>query len=163
MNGFDFGWFLGVLKAWTSISLSSCKCGTVSNDLSNESSGLLYLRQLPVSFNSSIVWIFWTANLALGPLGDFKSHIKKSVFFLDSKYMQLLHDREKHRSLMQSFAIVLSILFSFLEWGNKSSMSVIKCLNREFTPRAHITRVRCRFFQSLELGSGSLNALSSFS
>lgn len=33
-------------------------------------SPLLPLRQLPVIFNSSIVWMFWTWNFADGPLGD---------------------------------------------------------------------------------------------
>ena len=163
MNGFDLGWFLGVPNACTNISFRRARWGSSSNVLSKDRIGLLYLRQFPVSLSSPVVCTFYTANLKLGPSGDLMSHMNRSVFFLDSKNMQLLQDLWKQRSSMISLAIFLSTFTSFLEWGSRSITSFIKCLYLEFTPLEHKIKVLCLFFHSLELGSASLNALNSFS
>lgn len=83
--------------------------------------------------------------------------------FLLSKYKQLLQDLSKHNSSITFLAIFLSTLHSFFAWGNKSMMSLIKCLNLALTPLEQITSVLYLFFHSFEFGSGSLKALSSFS
>ena len=153
MKGFDFGWFLGVLKAWISISFARAKWGRLSNELSKDRRGLEYLRQLPVSFSSSVVVILETENLNEGPSGDFKSHMKRSFLFLDSKKIQLLQDLWKQRSSMLSFAIKRSILASFFEWGRMPCKSLSKCLWMEVIPLEARRRVRYLFFHSLELGS----------
>ncbi|KAH3688533.1 hypothetical protein WICPIJ_000483 [Wickerhamomyces pijperi] len=46
--------------------------------VSKDRIGLEPLRQLPVKFNSSVLWMFWTKNLMVGPFGGLDNHMYKS-------------------------------------------------------------------------------------
>ena len=82
MNGFDFGWFFGVLKAPLNISLINPKYGLSASAKapSKDNKGLLYFKQFPVSLSSSAVVTCLAKNLTAGPLGDFENQIYKSLF-----------------------------------------------------------------------------------
>ena len=104
-----------------------------------------------------------TWNLADGPTGLFDSHMNKSFCFLCSKNMQLLHDFSKHISSTTSPTSLRFTLDSNLVLGIISVRSLTRCLIRPAIPLEQRTSVLCRFFHSLEAGSGSLNALKSSS
>ena len=163
INGFDLGWFFGVLKIWASISFINLRWGAESKAPSNERRGLLNLRQLPDSLSSSKVCMFTQWNLIEGPLGLFAIHRNRSLCLRCSKYNKLLQDLSKHKSLATLFTCFLSILDSFLVLGIKLVMSSIKCLILPAMPLDIRISVRCLFFHSLDWGSASLNALSSSS
>jgi hypothetical protein len=72
-------------------SFKTLVCGAASNDLSNDNIGRDPFKQLPDSFNSSIVCTrsvspgsillylqFWTWSFAVGPFGAFANHRYKS-------------------------------------------------------------------------------------
>ena len=163
MNGLLLGWFLGVLKIYTIISFISLRWVDWSKPSSKDKRGLLNLRQLPVSFSSSVVWMLLIWNLIEGPAGLFDSHMKKSFCLRCSKYMQLLHDFSKHISSITSRASLRFNFDSILVFGIRSHKSFTRWRIRPAIPREHTTRVLCRFFHSFEAGSGSLNALKSSS
>ena len=160
MKGLLFGWFFGVLKTWTSISLISFRCGAVSKPPSNESSGLEYFRQFPVSLSSSVVWMLLTKNFTDGPDGLLQSHIKRSFCLCCSKNRKLLQERSKQSSSTTSRASLRSTLDSFFVFGSRSTRSRTRCRILPAMPREQTTSVRWRFFHSLVWGSASLNALS---
>lgn len=107
--------------------------------------------------------MFVTRNLAEGPTGLFDSHMNKSFCLRCSKNMQLLHDFSKHISSTTSPTSFLFTFDSILVLGIKSWRSFTRWRIRPAIPLEQITRVLWRFFHSLDAGSGSLNALKSFS
>jgi hypothetical protein len=119
INGLLFGWFFGVLKTCTSISLINFRWGLDSNPPSNDSNGRENLRQLPVNLSSSEVWMFVTRNLSDGPFGLLQSHRNKSFCLCCSKKIKLLQDKSKHNSLMTSLASLRSTLDSFFVLGSR--------------------------------------------
>ena len=79
-KGLLFGWPLGVPKASASRLLRTFKCAFESKAASKFSRGREPFIQLPVSFNSSMVWMLTTKNFAEGPSGVFPRYMNRSVF-----------------------------------------------------------------------------------
>ena len=136
----------------------SLVCGEVSKPLSNDSNGRLYFKQLPVSFISYDEWMFVTRNLIDGPLGLLLSHIKRSFCLCCSKNKKLLQDSSWHKSSTMSLTCLRSTLYSFFVFGSIFVKSSTRWRKLPAMPREQRIRVRCLFFQSLDAGSGSLNA-----
>ena len=136
----------------------SLVCGDASKPLSNERSGRLNLRQLPVSLGSFCEWMLVTRNLQEGPLGLLLSHMKRSFYLCCSKNRKLLHDSSWQRSSTMSFTFLRSTLCSFFVLGSMLVRSSTRWRKGPAMPREQRMSVRCLFFHSLEAGSGSLNA-----
>ena len=158
IKGLLFGWFFGVLKVCTSISLISFRWGLESNPPSNESKGRENFKQLPVSFSSSVVWMLFTRNFSEGPFGVLQSQRKRSFYLCCSKNIKLLHDKSKQSSLITSLASFRSTLDSLLVFGIRLKRSRTKWRILPAMPREHTTSVLSRFFHSLVWGSASLKA-----
>mmetsp|Transcript_4227 Transcript_4227/g.26862 ORF Transcript_4227/g.26862 Transcript_4227/m.26862 type:complete len:342 (-) Transcript_4227:3868-4893(-) len=120
-------------------SFMSFMCGSRSNSGWKLSTGLDPFRWFPVSFSSSMVYTLDTWNLTLGPAGVFAIHRYRSLNFLHSKNMQLVHPFISATSLSTCLSSLVSSLTSFLACGSKLSTSVMRCLYRWVMPRAATT------------------------
>mmetsp|Transcript_4228 Transcript_4228/g.26888 ORF Transcript_4228/g.26888 Transcript_4228/m.26888 type:complete len:208 (-) Transcript_4228:178-801(-) len=109
-------------------SFMSFMCGSRSNSGWKLSTGLDPFRWFPVSFSSSMVYTLDTWNLTLGPAGVFAIHRYRSLNFLHSKNMQLVHPFISATSLSTCLSSLVSSLTSFLACGSKLSTSVMRCL-----------------------------------
>ena len=159
IKGLLLGWFFGVLNIYAISSLRRRRWVDFSKPTSKDSRGRLYFKQLPVSFNSSLVWMLVTINLAEGPAGLFANHMNRSFCFLCSKNIQLLQDFSKHISSITSPTCFLFSFDSSFVLGIWSQRSLTRCRMRPAMPLEHTTKVLYRFFHSFDAGSGSLNAL----
>lgn len=88
----------------------SLQWGSASKALSNTTTGLDPLRQLPVIFSSSIVCELSTWHLSDGPLGAFDSHMYRSACRRASKKIALLQLLKSASSFtMYSWCLVSSL------------------------------------------------------